>query len=72
MIWRACRSVRTRAELARLSERYQSSIDWAYPPDPSPRSDEELQQFKQRAHAALEVLRRELGAGWIVRDESLL
>lgn len=61
-----------RAELARLSERYQSSIDWDYPPDPSPWSDEELQLFKRQAQAALEALRRELGTGWVVRDESLL
>lgn len=65
-------SAETRAELARLSKRYQSSIDWDYPPNPSPWSDEELRLFKQQALAALEVLRRELGAGWIVRDESLL
>ncbi|MGW8973105.1 hypothetical protein [Streptomyces platensis] len=65
-------SAETRAELARLSKWYQSSIDWDYPPNPSPWSDEELRLFKQQALAALEVLRRELGAGWIVRDESLL
>ncbi len=62
----------TRAELARLSEWYQSSIDWDYPPNPSPWSDEELRLFKQQAYTALEALRRELGAGWTVRDESLL
>ncbi|GLP68034.1 MULTISPECIES: hypothetical protein [unclassified Streptomyces] len=62
----------TRAELARLSEWYQSSIDWDYPPNPSPWSEEELQRFKEQAGSALEVLRRELGAGWVVRDESLL
>ncbi|WP_329256397.1 hypothetical protein OG223_33085 [Streptomyces sp. NBC_01478] len=62
----------TRAELARLSTWYQSSIDWDYPPDPSPWSDEELQRFKQQARTALEALRRELGTGWVVRDESLL
>ncbi|MEV5531400.1 hypothetical protein [Streptomyces prunicolor] len=62
----------TRAELTRLSERYQSSIDWDCPPDPSPWSDDELQLFKQQAQAALEALRRELGTGWVVRDESLL
>ncbi|MER6631711.1 hypothetical protein ABT301_26440 [Streptomyces sp. NPDC000987] len=61
-----------RAEPAALSERYQSSIDWAYPPGPSPWSDEELRAFRQRAHAALGALRRELGEGWTVRDESLL
>jgi hypothetical protein len=62
----------TRAELTRLSERYQSSIDWDCPPDPSPWSDDELQLFTQQARAALEALRRELGTGWVVRDESLL
>ncbi|MFE7837417.1 hypothetical protein ACFU53_15675 [Streptomyces sp. NPDC057474] len=65
-------SPNTRVELARLSELYQSSIDWDYPPNPSPWSDEELQRFRQQAHTALEILRRELGAGWAVRDESLL
>ncbi|MEU1181566.1 hypothetical protein ABZ464_28770 [Streptomyces sp. NPDC005820] len=62
----------TRAELARLSRSYQSSIDWDYPPNPSPWSDGEWQVFKEHAHTALEALRRELGAGWVVRDESLL
>jgi hypothetical protein len=64
-------SQETQTELARLSQWFQSSIDWDYPPDPSPWPDEELQVFKQQAHAALEVLRRELGEGWTVRDESL-
>lgn len=62
----------TRAELSRLCEWYQSSIDWTYPPNPSPWSDEELQSFKQQTRTALETLRHELGAGWMVRDESLL
>ncbi|MEV0373347.1 hypothetical protein AB0I10_26625 [Streptomyces sp. NPDC050636] len=62
----------SRAELARLCEWYQSSIDWDYPPNPSPWSEEELQLFKQQMYTALEALRRELGAGWVVRDESLL
>ncbi|ALV33895.1 hypothetical protein [Streptomyces sp. CdTB01] len=62
----------TRDELARLSEWYQSSIDWDYPPNPSPWSDEESRRFKQQALGALDVLRRELGAGFVVRDESLL
>ncbi|WP_030378901.1 MULTISPECIES: hypothetical protein [unclassified Streptomyces] len=62
----------TREELAKLSERYQSSIDWKYPPNPSPWSDAEWQTFRERAHAALGTLRRELGTDWTVRDESLL
>ncbi|MFI6662135.1 hypothetical protein ACIBL8_42245 [Streptomyces sp. NPDC050523] len=62
----------TRAELARLSEWYHESIDWGYAPDPSPWSDEAPQRFRQQALSTLDVLRRELGAGWVVRDESLL
>ncbi|MER5385148.1 hypothetical protein ABT040_33565 [Streptomyces sp. NPDC002688] len=62
----------TRAELARLSAWYQSSIDWNDPPDPSPWSDRKRQLFKEQAHTALETLRSELGQGWKVRDESLL
>lgn len=59
-------------ELARLSQWYQSSIDWDYPPNPSPWSDDERQLFSQQARAALAALRGELGPGWTVRDESLL
>jgi hypothetical protein len=61
-----------RAELARLSEWYQSSLDWKDPAGPSPWPDEERELFKGRAYAALDALRGELGAGWTVRDESLL
>ncbi|MER6557647.1 hypothetical protein ABT300_07740 [Streptomyces sp. NPDC001027] len=62
----------TRTELARLSDWYQSSIDWSYPPNPSPWPEGERERFKEQAQAALAALRRELGAEWTVRDESLL
>ncbi|MDX3233684.1 hypothetical protein [Streptomyces sp. ME19-01-6] len=58
----------TQAELARLSEWYQSSIDWDYPPDPSPWPPEEWDLFRQRSDAALDALRRELGDEWTVED----
>lgn len=54
----------SRVELARLSAWYQSSIDWNYPPVPSPWSDRKRQLFKEQAHTALETLRSELGEGW--------
>ncbi|WP_432590139.1 hypothetical protein ABVG11_35515 [Streptomyces sp. HD1123-B1] len=62
----------TRTELERLCGWYQSSLDWDYPPDPSPWSDEEWQAFRGRAHAAPAALRSELGDGWTVADEGLL
>ncbi|MEU5838681.1 hypothetical protein ABZ820_34155 [Streptomyces diacarni] len=57
-----------RAELAGLCEWYQSSIDWDYPPDPSPWSAEERARFVRRADAALASLREELPDGWTVED----
>ncbi|MFF2750483.1 hypothetical protein ACFVVA_33710 [Kitasatospora sp. NPDC058048] len=60
----------TRAELARLADRYQSSLNEAYPPDPSPWSEEEKELFRRQAAAALEALRRDLGGGWTVEDLS--
>ncbi|MFC4518301.1 hypothetical protein [Streptomyces ehimensis] len=61
-------STATRTELARLCEWYQSSIDWEYPPDPSPWPEEQWTSFKQQADVALDALRRELGDDWTVED----
>ena len=58
----------TQAALATLCEWYQSSIDWDYPPDPSPWPQEERDRFTQQADAALAALRRELGDDWTVED----
>ncbi|MFF2045291.1 hypothetical protein ACFVVX_33240 [Kitasatospora sp. NPDC058170] len=57
-----------RAELARLTEVYQTSLDWDYPPDPSPWSEEQQELFRLDVTAALELLRRELGDDWTVED----
>nr|WP_223244243.1 hypothetical protein [Streptomyces sp. CBMA156] len=57
-----------RAELTELSQWYQTSIDWDYPPDPSPWGQEEKDRFNARARAALDAVRRELGPGWAVVD----
>ncbi|MEV7522151.1 hypothetical protein [Streptomyces sp. NPDC091371] len=59
----------TRAELARLAERYQTSLDWDDPGGPSPWTPAQTEAFLAEADAALEVLRRELGAGWTVEDQ---
>ncbi|MFB7905543.1 hypothetical protein ACFC1T_03865 [Kitasatospora sp. NPDC056076] len=56
------------AELDGLSEWFQSSVDWDYPPGPSPWGRDEKERFNVRARAALEALRAELGPGWTVVD----
>ncbi|MCM9077878.1 hypothetical protein OG304_29965 [Streptomyces sp. NBC_00160] len=59
-------SAQTRTELAGLCAWYQSSIDWEYPPDPSPWPAEEWRLFRRRAETAYTALCRELGDGWQV------
>ncbi|MET9118587.1 hypothetical protein ABZX38_30880 [Streptomyces longwoodensis] len=62
----------TRAELVRLCERYQTSVDWSDPAGPSPWTEEEHEVFRREARAAFEALRGELGEDFTVVDESLL
>ncbi|MFD6938335.1 hypothetical protein ACFWAP_19575 [Streptomyces goshikiensis] len=57
------------AELARLADLYDSSLDWEYPPNPSPWPKEQQELFTRQADAALEALVRELGEGWTVEDQ---
>ncbi|MDC7341207.1 hypothetical protein [Streptomyces lydicus] len=64
-------SAATRAELVRLSERFQSSIDWKYPQGPSPWSDAEKELFDEQSDAVVKALRGELGDGWKVLDQRL-
>ncbi|MFJ6479308.1 hypothetical protein ACIQK6_04040 [Streptomyces sp. NPDC091682] len=59
-------SARTRTELVRLCRWYQSSIDWDYPPAPSPWPQEEWQLFRRRADTAFAALCQELGGDWQV------
>ncbi|MFQ6197078.1 hypothetical protein [Streptomyces sp. NPDC000405] len=61
-------STATQDELTRLCEWYQSSLDWEYPPDPSPWPEEQWTLFRQQADAALDTLRSELGDDWTVED----
>ncbi|WP_119292838.1 hypothetical protein [Streptomyces sp. YIM 130001] len=56
----------TRAELTRLADRYQSSLDEEYPPGPSRWPMDERELFQRQSDAAVEALRRELGSGWTI------
>ncbi|MFH8371019.1 hypothetical protein [Streptomyces sp. NPDC018031] len=60
-----------REEPARLCAWFQSSVDWTYPPGPSPWSGEQRERFDRQADAALASLRRELGDEWTVLDQRL-
>jgi len=54
-------SLELQDELTALTIEYQSSLDWDYPPDPSPWTKEQAVSFKQRADAAYLRLLTELG-----------
>lgn len=60
-----------RAELVALVDRYDTSLNWDYPPDPGPWSDTENQQFNADVHRVLALLRAALGPAWDIRDEYL-
>lgn len=49
---------------------YDTSINWEYPPDPSPWDESEMKEFDAVAQAMLARLRRELGPDFEIIDES--
>ncbi|QJU55378.1 hypothetical protein SCB71_20365 [Herbiconiux sp. KACC 21604] len=57
-----------RAECARLSLWYDTSLNWDYPPDPGPWSDDERTTFDMAVAALVDAARRELGPGFDVRN----
>lgn len=48
---------------------YDTSVDWSYPPNPSPWSPEETARFQAAVERFLPVLRAELGPSFVVDDE---
>jgi hypothetical protein len=53
----------------RACGRFDTSVDWEYPPAPSPWSKQEWEQFDCAAARLLDQLRAALGATFEVRDE---
>lgn len=49
---------------------YDTSIDWAYPPNPSPWDANETARFNLAAQSFLRTLREQLGPDFEVLDES--
>lgn len=47
--------------LMQLADEYQTALNWEYPPDPSPWSQTQKEDFMKRAEAAFERLTKELG-----------
>ncbi|MFG2975622.1 hypothetical protein ACGFYY_21915 [Streptomyces sp. NPDC048331] len=58
----------TAAELTRLADLYQSTLDWEHPVGPSSWTPEQWESFRGEVDAALGELRRELGDSWTVED----
>ena len=48
---------------------YDTSIDWDYPPDPSPWSEEDREQFQKKSDELLDELRKALGKDFEIADE---
>ena len=53
-------------ELKSLVDEFSTSLDWDYPPDPSPWTKEEFIDFFNRAEIVYEKLKNELGANYTV------
>lgn len=60
-------------DFTRLSDEFQSSLDWEYPPDPSPWTKEHWQDFNARAKEAYKRLVSELGSDFeVICDKEIL
>ena len=57
-------------ELMELSDIYETSIDWDYPPAPSPWTREQAIDFLNRANAAYDQLVEELGEKYEIVNEA--
>lgn len=58
----------TRRRLEYLVAWFDTSIDWEYPPDPSPWDAEESARFHAETRRMLEIVRQQLGPGFEVED----
>ncbi len=56
--------------LVYLTAWYDTSIDWNYPPDPSPWDESELARFNSEAQRMLALVREQLGSDFEIVDES--
>ncbi|MER0443560.1 hypothetical protein ABR738_03080 [Streptomyces sp. Edi4] len=52
-----------------LIARYDTALNWDYPPDPGPWREAECHHFNEAVRQALSRLRAELGPAWQIHDE---
>ena len=64
-------SAATLQELEKLSNWHDRALNWEYPPDPSPWSKAEFEEFELTAISMLEKLQAELGASFEVIYEPI-
>jgi hypothetical protein len=57
-----------RDDLTSLIARYDTSLNWDYPPDPGPWREPQCVRFNHAVHQAIERLRAELGPAWHIHD----
>ena len=63
-------SEKLKAKLIQMCEEIQTSLDWEYPPDPSPWTKEHREDFTRRAKEAYDEFVSELGDGYeVIIDE---
>jgi hypothetical protein len=63
-------SMNTGRRVLYLCAWYDTSINWEYPPDPSPWDDAEWERFRAEVRRVLMALREQLGPEFDIVDES--
>ncbi|MBD5144940.1 MAG: hypothetical protein HDT21_03355 [Ruminococcus sp.] len=62
-------SEKLKAALTQLSDEFQSSLDWEYPPYPSPWTKEHWENFNSRTNDVYDRLVSELGSNFEIINE---
>ena len=60
----------TKCTIKALCAEYQTSLNWAYPPDPSPWTTEQAETFIQRAKECVAHIFHELGDAFTLIDQT--
>jgi hypothetical protein len=69
-VWQLPLCENTQRRVIYVATWYDTSLDWSYPPNPSPWGEDELQSFNTEAQNLLTLLRIKLGNEFEIVDES--